>query len=83
MKKFKIKVNEEVYEVEVEEIGGSPAAAAPVAPPAAPAALYRRQHHRPGTRSSAAAAPAPTAAVGDATVRPDAWHCAGGYGQCG
>ena len=28
MKKFKVKVNEEVYEVEVEEIGGSPAAGA-------------------------------------------------------
>ena len=55
MKKFKIKVNEEIYEVEVEEIGGSPAAAAPAAPPAPPAAAPcrpRRPRQQPSRRRS-------------------------------
>lgn len=55
MKKFKIKVNGEIYEVEVEEIGGNPgccAAPAPaVAPPPAPAPV-----------AAPPAAPAPAAA---------------------
>ena len=40
MRKFKIKVNGNAYEVEVEEIGGSaaPVMAAPITAPAAPAA---------------------------------------------
>ncbi|MDD4237091.1 MAG: biotin/lipoyl-binding protein [Desulfotomaculaceae bacterium] len=56
MQNFKITVNGEVYEVEVEAIGGSPAVAAP--PPAAPVAAPP-----PAPAPAApAAAPAPTAA---------------------
>ena len=56
MQKFKIKVNGEVYEVEVEQIGGAPAAA-PAAPPPAPVA-------------APAPAPAPAAAPAAARNRP-------------
>ena len=57
MKKFKIKVNDEIFEVEVEEIGGSPAAATLVAPPPAPAAAP------PPPAPAATPAPAPAAAA--------------------
>jgi biotin carboxyl carrier protein len=58
MQKFKITVNGEVYEVEVEAIGGSPAAPAPVAPPPAPVAAPPPV----AAPAAPAAAPAPTAA---------------------
>lgn len=59
MQKFKIKVNGEVYEVEVEELGGNPgccAVPAPaVAPPPAPVAAA------PAAPAAAPAAPKPAA----------------------
>lgn len=63
MKKFKIKVNGEVYEVEVEELGGNPgccgapapAPAPAVAPPPAPVAAA------PSAPAAAPAAPKPSA----------------------
>lgn len=61
MQKFKIRVNGEVYEVEVEEIGGNPgccAAPAPaVAPPPAPVAAAPA----PPAPAAAPAAPKPAA----------------------
>lgn len=61
MKKFKITVNGQAYEVEVEEIG-SAAAAAPVAAPA-PAP-------QPAAPATPAAAPAPSAASSPAAMEP-------------
>ncbi|MBQ2941185.1 MAG: biotin/lipoyl-binding protein [Clostridia bacterium] len=58
MKKFNIKVNGKTYEVEVEELGGTPAVyTAPVAPVAAPATA---------PAAPASAAPAAPAASGTA-----------------
>jgi glutaconyl-CoA decarboxylase len=77
MKKFKIKVNEEIFEVEVEEIGGSPAAAAPAAPPAAPAAAPP-----PAPAPAAAPAAAPKAAAAPAAAPKPAAGGGGGGALC-
>ncbi|MCL6560034.1 MAG: biotin/lipoyl-binding protein, partial [Firmicutes bacterium] len=73
MKKFNIKVNGEIYQVEVEEIGGNPgfcAAPAPaVAPPPAPVAA-----------PPVAPAPVPAAAPAVAAPKPAAPAAAGGGG---
>ena len=58
MKKFKITVNGQAYEVEVEEIGGAAPAPAVVSTPAAPA-----QAPQPAAPAAPAAAPAPAAAA--------------------
>ena len=58
MKKFKITVNGQAYEVEVEEIGGAAPAPAVVPTPAAPA-----QAPQPAAPAAPAAAPAPAAAA--------------------
>lgn len=56
MKKFKITVNGQAYEVEVEEIGGAAPAPAVVPTPAAPA-----QAPQPAAPAAPAAAPSPAA----------------------
>jgi len=58
LRKFKIKVNGEIYEVEVEEIGGNPGCYAAPAPTPAPAAAL------PPTPVDATPAPAPAASPG-------------------
>ena len=64
MRKFMINVNGKSYEVDVEEIGGAPAAA-PVAPvaPAAPAPATA-----PAAAPAPAATPAPAGAQGGVTI---------------
>lgn len=66
MKKFKITVNGQAYEVEVEEIG-SAAAAAPIAAPTSAAPAPAPQPAAPATP---AAAPAPSAASSPAAMEP-------------
>jgi len=70
VRRFKVKVNDEVFEVEVEEVGGgevrSVRPAAPIAPPAAPVAVppvaSRVAPVAPAAPKAPAAAPAPSAA---------------------
>ena len=66
MRKFIINVNGGSYEVEVEEIGGAPAAA-PVAAPAPAPVAAPAPAQAPAPAPAPAAAPAPSAAPAGAT----------------
>ena len=69
MKKFKITVNGKAYEVEVEEMGGTPVAA-PAPAPAAPAPAPAAPAPAPAAPAPAPAAPAPAPAAPASTPAP-------------
>ena len=69
MKKFMIKVNGKVYEVEAEEItGGAAAPAAPAAAPAAPAGATTVSAPMPGTINAVKVSAGQTIKKGDVLV---------------